>query len=129
MIKKIETKEAPPAIGPYSQAVQAGDFIFISGQIPLVPETGEIIKGDINEQTKQVLQNLEAIAKAAGTELKNTVKTTIFLRSMNDFAIVNEIYSRFFTDHKPARTTVEASALPKNVLVEIDAIIYAGYSS
>ncbi|MDH5721233.1 MAG: RidA family protein [Spirochaetia bacterium] len=126
MIDIIATKDAPSAIGPYSQAVKAGGFIFISGQIPIVPETGEIIEGGIIEQTEQVMLNIDTIIKAAGATLKNTVKTTIYIQNMNDFAQVNEIYSRFFSKHKPARATIEVSALPKNALVEIEAVLYIG---
>ena len=124
MIKKIETKEAPSAIGPYSQAVKAGDFIFISGQIPLKPESGEIITGGIKEQTNQVLLNLRAIVQSQNLTLANVVKTTIFLKNMGDFAVVNDVYSTYFSEHKPARATVEVSELPKNALVEIEAVVY-----
>ncbi|MDH5717508.1 MAG: RidA family protein [Spirochaetia bacterium] len=122
MLKNIETKTAPAAIGPYSQAILTKDFLFISGQIPLVPETGDMVSGSIEEQTKQVMLNLEAILRAAGLNLNNLVKTTIYLKDMNDFAVVNKIYAEYLGSHKPARATIAVSALPKGALVEIDGI-------
>lgn len=121
----IATKDAPSAIGPYSQAVSVGDFIFTSGQIALTPE-GEMRENDINIQTTQVLSNLQAVLKEAGSSLQNVVKTTIFLASMDDFVAVNEIYAGFFGEHKPARSTVAVKTLPKNALVEIEAIALKG---
>ena len=120
-MKVIKTLEAPAAIGPYSQAIKANGFLFVSGQIPLTPN-GELAGDDINAQTKQVLKNLKAILKEADLSLKDTVKTTIFLKSMDDFSIVNEIYAQAFGEHKPARSTIEISKLPKDVLVEIELI-------
>lgn len=120
-MKVIKTLEAPAAIGPYSQAIKANGFLFVSGQIPLTPN-GELAGDDIKAQTKQVLKNLKAILKEADLSLKDTVKTTIFLKSMDDFSIVNEIYAQAFGEHKPARSTVEISKLPKDVLVEIELI-------
>ena len=120
-MKVIKTLEAPAAIGPYSQAIKANGFLFISGQIPLTPN-GELVGDDIKTQTKQVLKNLKAILKEADLSLKDTVKTTIFLKSMDDFSIVNEIYAQAFGEHKPARSTIEISKLPKDVLVEIELI-------
>lgn len=118
----ISTNAAPGAIGPYSQAVKAsGNFLFCSGCIPLTPE-GEQIKGDVKEQTVQVLKNLEAVLAAAGLTTANVVKTTIFLSSMDHFAAVNEVYATFFTNEPPARSTVAVAGLPKNVDVEIEAI-------
>lgn len=124
----IETSRAPQAIGPYSQAVRAGDFVFASGQIPLDPKTGEMIAGDVAEQTEQVLRNLEAVLEAAGTSLAQVVKTTVFLADMNDFAAMNEVYGRHFNENAPpARATVEAARLPRDARVEIEAIaIIAG---
>jgi len=116
----IRTKEAPQAIGPYSQAVKAGGFVFLSGQIPLDPETGEICGPDIESQTKRVMKNLEAVLKAAGTGMEKAVKTTIFLTNLSDFTVVNEIYGSYFKENPPARATVEVSGLPKGVLVEIE---------
>lgn len=120
-MKAIKTLEAPAAIGPYSQAIKANGFLFVSGQIPLTPN-GELAGDDIKTQTKQVLKNLKAILKEADLSLKDTVKTTIFLKSMDDFSIVNEIYAQAFGEHKPARSTIEISKLPKDVLVEIELI-------
>ena len=120
-MKVIKTLEAPAAIGPYSQAIRANGFLFVSGQIPLTPN-GELAGDDIKAQTKQVLKNLKAILKEADLSLKDTVKTTIFLKSMDDFSIVNEIYAQAFGEHKPARSTIEISKPPKDVLVEIELI-------
>jgi 2-iminobutanoate/2-iminopropanoate deaminase len=121
MTRSIETNKAPKAIGPYSQAIEAGDFLFVSGQIPINPETGEIEEG-IEKQTEQVMKNLEAILKEADRTFANVVKFTIFLKSMDNFPIVNEIYERFLTTPYPARATVEVSRLPKDVQVEMDVI-------
>ncbi|CAJ0879675.1 13996_t:CDS:2 [Entrophospora sp. SA101] len=119
-IKAVSTNKAPSAIGPYS--IIANDFVFVSGQIPVVPETGNIISDDIKEQTDQVLKNLSNVLQASNSSLDRLVKTTVFIKDMNDFASVNEIYSKFFTDHKPARACVEVSRLPKDVKVEIEGI-------
>ena len=121
----VKTKKAPQAIGPYSQAVRTGDMLFCSGQIPLDPSTGELQAGSVADQTKLVLQNLGAVLEAGGCSFSSVVKTTIFLSSMDDFAAVNEVYATFFTENPPARATVEVSRLPKDVLVEIDAIAIA----
>ncbi len=121
-IRAIATEHAPQAIGPYSQATIAGGFLFASGQIPLNPGTGKVVEGNIKVQTEQVLQNLAAVLDAAGTSFRHVVKTTVFLQSMDDFAGMNEIYAAAFGEHRPARSTVAAKALPKNVLVEIDLI-------
>jgi 2-iminobutanoate/2-iminopropanoate deaminase len=118
----VETKNAPQAIGPYSQAVKAGGFVFASGQIPIDPVTGEFIAGGVAEQTEQVVKNLSAVLDAAGTDLANVVKTTVFLADMNDFVEMNKVYGRFFEKEPPARATVEASGLPRGALVEIEAI-------
>jgi 2-iminobutanoate/2-iminopropanoate deaminase len=118
----VKTNSAPQAIGPYSQAVRAGGFIFASGQIPLDPETGEFVAGGMAEQTEQVLRNLLAVLEAAGTGLDRVVKTTVFLADMNDFAAMNEVYGRYFSKDAPARSTVEAARLPRDARVEIDAI-------
>lgn len=123
MGKAIQTDNAPAAIGPYSQAIQAGDFIFISGQIPINPASGKIEEG-IENQTKQVLNNLDAILKEAGASFEDVVKFTIFLSSMDDFATVNEIYGKYLQEPYPARATVEVSRLPKDVLVEMDLTAY-----
>jgi 2-iminobutanoate/2-iminopropanoate deaminase len=122
MKKVINTNDAPAPIGPYSQAIVAGNFIFVSGQIPLNPSTGEIVSGDIKAETKQVMENIKAVLSAAGVGFGNIVKTTIFLTDMQSFAQVNELYGTYFTDQFPARETVQVSALPKNVNVEISVI-------
>ncbi|CAN5172997.1 MAG: RidA family protein [Pyrinomonadaceae bacterium] len=118
----ISTERAPQAIGPYSQAVVIGDMVFTSGQIPLVPETGVFVEGEIAEQTEQVLKNLSAVLEAAGAGLDSVVKTTVFLADMSDFAQMNEVYGRFFQHDPPARSTVQAARLPRDARVEIDAI-------
>ena len=119
---KIQTEHAPGAIGPYSQAIKAGDFVFASGQIPIDPQTGEFVAGGIREQTERVLKNLAAVLEAAGTGLDQVVKTTVFLADMGDFAAMNEVYGRFFTEVPPARATVAAAGLPRDAKVEIEAI-------
>jgi len=121
----IETKEAPAAIGPYSQAVRAGDTLYTSGQIALDPATGQLVEGGIREQTVRVLANLEAVLSAAGVDATHVVKTTIFLKNMADFAVVNELYAPLFAPRgvvAPARSTVAVAELPKGALVEIEAI-------
>jgi len=118
----ISTPSAPAAIGPYSQAIRSGNLVFLSGQIPLDPETGKVVEGDAAVQTARVLQNLSAILDAAGSSLGQVLKTTVYLQNMADFAMMNEVYARFFTDNPPARATVEVARLPRNVLVEIDLI-------
>ncbi len=121
-IKSIATRHAPQAIGPYSQAVTAGGFLFASGQIPLDPESMKVVEGDIKLQTERVLQNIAAVLEAGGSSFRRVVKTTVFLSSMDDFAGMNEVYAQAFGDHRPARSTVAVKTLPKNVLVEIDVI-------
>jgi 2-iminobutanoate/2-iminopropanoate deaminase len=116
----ISTPLAPAAIGPYSQAVRSGNLLFLSGQIPLDPETGHVVEGDAAVQTARVLQNLSAILEAAGSSLGQVLKATVYLRDMADFAMMNEVYARFFGDCPPARATVAVSGLPRNVSVEID---------
>ena len=116
----IKTTGAPEAIGPYSQAVTAGDLVFCSGQIPLNPATMTLVGDTVAEQTSQVLTNLSEVLKAAGSELGKVVKTTVFLKDMNDFVEMNKIYAKFFAGHKPARATVEVARLPKDVMVEIE---------
>ncbi len=120
--KVVNTDEAPAAIGPYSQALKVGEMVFVSGQIPIDPATGDIVQGDIKAQTRQVLTNLNAVLTAAGSSLEKTVKTTVYITNMDEFSQVNEVYSEFFTDQPPARACVEVSRLPKGVAVEIDAI-------
>ena len=121
----ISTDKAPGAIGPYSQAIKTGGMVFCSGQIPIDPSTGEFVSNDVVEQTEQVLKNLTAVLEAAGTNLGNVVKTTVFLADMGDFAAMNEVYGRYFSENKPARATVQAAALPKDARVEIDCIATA----
>jgi 2-iminobutanoate/2-iminopropanoate deaminase len=118
----ISTPLAPAAIGPYSQAIRSGNLVFLSGQIPLDPQTGNIVEGDAAVQTARVLQNLSAILEAAGSSLGQVLKTTVYLRDLADFAMMNEVYARFFDDPAPARATVEVARLPRNVSVEIDLI-------
>lgn len=118
----IATDMAPAAIGPYSQAVRTGNFIFTSGQIPIHPATGQVITGDIREQTRQVLENLSAVLEAAGASLDQVVKTTVFISDMNDFAVINEIYGQYFTGSYPARSCVQVARLPKDVGIEIEAV-------
>ena len=118
----IKTSKAPGAIGPYSQAIRAGNAVYASGQIPLDPATGVMVPGGIKEQTARVLTNLKEVLEAAGGSLDNVVKTTVYLADMAQFADMNEVYATFFSEKPPARATVQAAALPKNALVEIDAI-------
>lgn len=120
-MKIIQTKNAPAAIGPYSQAIVTGDMIYTSGQIPLVPETGALLTGGIAEQTEQAIKNLAAVLEAAGSDLTKVVKTTCFLQNIGDFAAFNAVYEKHFTG-KPARSCVEVAALPKGALVEIEVI-------
>jgi len=122
MKKIISTKEAPAAIGPYSQAVRSGGFLFCSGQIPLDPKSGEIVPGDIAAQTRRALDNIAAVLRAEGLAFDDVVKTTIFLTNLSDFQLVNEIYGSYFKQNAPARSTVEVSALPRGVNVEIEVI-------
>ena len=122
MKKVISTAEAPQAIGPYSQAIEAGGFVFVSGQIPLIPATGELVEGSVEVQTARVLENLKAILEAAGSSMEDVVKTTVYITNMDDFAKVNGIYGRYFEANPPARVCVEVSKLPKGALVEIDVI-------
>ena len=125
MKERIQTDDAPQAIGPYSQAVKANGFVFASGQIPLDPATMQIIEGGIREQTERVMRNLAAVLEAAGSSLNRAVKTTVYLADMNEFATMNEVYGGFFGDVPPARTTVEVRRLPRDVRVEIDVIALA----
>ena len=121
-LNPVQTDQAPGAIGPYSQAIEVDGWVFCSGQIPLDPATGEMVEGDIGAQTDMVLRNLSAVLEAAGASLNRVVKTTVFLADMGDFAGMNEVYSQYFGDHRPARAAVAVRTLPKNVDVEIEAI-------
>lgn len=118
----IKTDKAPAAIGPYSQAVKAGNLIYTSGQIPVVPNTGEVVDGDISIQTELVLENLKALLEAAGSSLENVLKTTVFLKDMGDFLAMNKIYEKYFQQNPPARSTIQVARLPKDVSVEIEAV-------
>ncbi|MBZ0185911.1 MAG: RidA family protein [Candidatus Obscuribacterales bacterium] len=122
MLETIQTSKAPQAIGPYSQAIKANGFVFVSGQIPIDPESGKLLSGSLTEQTRQVITNIRTILETAGASLEKVVKTTIYLKDMNDFDEVNKIYGEFFENHKPARATVQVARLPKDVSIEVDAI-------
>jgi len=122
----VQTKQAPDAIGPYSQAVVANGFVFTSGQIPIDPATGQFVSGGIAEQTQQVLKNLKAVLEAAGTDLQQVVKTTVYLADMQDFTAMNEVYATFFGAEPPSRSTVQAAGLPRDARVEIDVVALAG---
>jgi 2-iminobutanoate/2-iminopropanoate deaminase len=122
---QVKTEHAPAAIGPYSQAIKTGGMVFAAGQIPLDPATGQMISGGIQEQTERVLENVRAVLTAAGSSFEAVVKTTVFLKSMSDFAAMNEIYSRYFTGAAPARSTVAVADLPRGALVEIECIALA----
>jgi len=122
----IKTERAPAAIGPYSQAVQSGDLVFLSGQIPLDPASGELVSGDIEAQARRVLDNLRAVLAAAGCSFQDVVKTTIYLVDLADFAAVNAVYASYFSGDPPARATLQVAALPKGARVEIDAIARVG---
>jgi 2-iminobutanoate/2-iminopropanoate deaminase len=125
-LNPVHTDQAPAAIGPYSQAIVHGGLVFTAGQIALEPETGEMSLGDVAAQTERVLRNLSAVLEAAGSSLQRVIKTTVFLRDMNDFAAMNEVYGRFFGDHRPARSAVQAARLPRDAEVEIEAVGVVG---
>jgi len=118
----VKTPHAPAALGPYSQAIKAGGFVYVSGQVPIDPETGEFVAGGIAEQTDRVLKNVAAVLEAAGSGLDKVVKTTVFLADMDEFAAMNEVYAKFFKDAPPARATVQAARLPRDARVEIEAV-------
>jgi 2-iminobutanoate/2-iminopropanoate deaminase len=125
VLERIETKNAPAPIGPYSQAIRAHGFVFVSGQIPVIPETGKVAEGSIAAQAHQVMKNLAAILDAAGSGLDRVVKTTVFLSNLDDFAEFNEVYGEYFGEARPARATVQVARLPKEVLVEVEAVAIA----
>ena len=125
MREVISTNEGPKAIGPYSQAIKANGFVFVSGQVPLDPVTNTLVSGDVGFQTDRVMKNLKGILTAAGTSLEKVVKSSVFLKNMNDFSAMNEVYGKYFASAPPARSTVEVARLPKDVLVEIDVIALA----
>lgn len=127
-LKIVSTPEAPAAIGPYAQAVRAGQLLFTSGQIPLTP-AGDLVTGGIQEQTHQVLTNLKAVLAAEGSSLQNVIKATVFLKDMNQFAEFNSVYASYFGEHRPARSTVEVARLPRDVFVEIEVIAAIGVES
>ena len=122
MLKLVASDKAPKAIGPYSQGVVANGLLYTAGQVALDPATGELVPGDVKAQTARVMENLQAVLKAAGSSFSKVVKTTVFLADMNDFAAMNEVYARTFGEHKPARSTVAVKTLPKNALVEVDLV-------
>jgi 2-iminobutanoate/2-iminopropanoate deaminase len=125
MREVVSTKDAPQAIGPYSQAIKANGFVFVSGQVAIDPATQQVVSGDAATQADRVLKNLSAILQASGSSLEKVVRSTVFLKNMGDFAAMNEVYARYFPSAPPARSTVEAARLPKDVLVEIDVIALA----
>lgn len=122
----ISTENAPKAIGPYSQAIKAGNMLFVSGQVPFDPKSMEVVEGDVKAQTAQSLENLKAILKEAGSSFEDVVKTTVFIKDMNDFGAINEVYAQYFGDNKPARACVEVARLPRDVKVEIELIAVLG---
>lgn len=124
--KVVTTSQAPAAIGPYSQAIVAGPFVFTAGQIPIDPANGELVTGGISEQTERVLRNLESVLTAAGAGLRNVIKTTVYLSDMEDFNAMNRVYGRFFEELPPARSAVEVSRLPRDVMIEIEAVALVG---
>ncbi|HCL79527.1 MAG TPA: reactive intermediate/imine deaminase [Synergistaceae bacterium] len=126
MKRIISTDKAPAAIGPYNQAIQAGNFLFCSGQIPIDPATGAMVEGGVGEQARQVLKNVHAVLEAAGYAMTDVIKATVFAQSMKDFAVVNEIYAETFKQEPPARSFIEVGALPKGALVEIEVIAWKG---
>ena len=125
-LKLVRTERAPAAIGPYSQAVVVDGWVFCSGQIPIVPASGELVAGGAREQAEQVLVNLRAVLEGAGSSLQRVVKSTVFLASMSDFAEMNDVYTRHFGEHRPARSTVQVGALPRGALVEIECVARSG---
>ena len=128
LIEAVSTSNAPAAIGPYSQAVRAAGLVFVSGQIPLDPSTGQLVEGDIAAQTERVIANLAAILEAAGSSLEAVVKTTVYLADLSDFGAMNDVYTRYFARSMPARATIQAAGLPRAARVEIDAVALAGVS-
>ncbi|CAO0796285.1 unnamed protein product [Mucor circinelloides] len=121
-LARVHTDSAPAAVGPYAQAIKANGFVYTSGQVALNPATGKVVEGEVKEQTKQVFLNLTEVLKAAGSSLEKVVKTTVFLRDMNDFAAMNEVYASFFPTHQPARSAVQVARLPLDVAVEIECV-------
>ena len=126
MLSPVSTESAPKALGPYSQAIRAGQFLFVSGQVPIDPATGEIVEGNIAAQTRRALQNIGEILKAAGTSFQAVVRTTVYLADLGDFAAMNEVYATFFTAPQPARSTIQAARLPRDARFEVDVIAFLG---
>src|SRR5215211_5984569 len=126
MLSAVSTGSAPKALGPYSQAIRAGEFLFVSGQVPIDPATGNLVEGDIPDQTRRALQNIGAILSAAGTSFQQVVRTTVYLADLSDFGAMNEVYATFFTSPQPARSTIQAARLPREARVEIDVIAFLG---
>ena len=124
MLEKIYTKNAPEPVGPYSQAIKAGKFVFVAGQIPIDPKTGNVVRGDIKEQTRRVMENIKAILHAAGYSLEDVTIVYVYMKDINKFPQFNDVYAEYFREHKPARVTVEVSHLPKDVEIEISVIAY-----
>jgi 2-iminobutanoate/2-iminopropanoate deaminase len=126
MLSAVSAASAPKALGPYSQAIRAGQFLFVSGQVPVDPASGDLISGSIAEQTRRALQNVGEILTAAGTSFQHVVRTTVYLADLSDFAAMNEVYATFFTAPQPARSTIQAARLPKDARIEIDVIAFLG---
>ena len=124
-IKTLATEKAPAAVGPYSQGIKAGDFVYTSGQLPIDPQTGQLVQDDIQEATRVALGNVKAVLEQGGASLETVVKVTVFVKDMNNFGAINEVYAEFFTDHKPARSLVEVARLPKDGVIEIEAVAIA----
>ena len=126
MLSAVSTESAPKALGPYSQGIRAGQFLFVSGQVPIDPATGALVQGDIADQTRQALRNVGAILAAAGTSFQHVVRTTVYLADLSDFAAMNEAYATFFTPPAPARSTIQAARLPRDARIEVDVIAFVG---
>jgi 2-iminobutanoate/2-iminopropanoate deaminase len=126
MLSAVTTGSAPTALGPYSQAIRAGQFLFVSGQVPIDPATGELVQGNIADQTRRALQNIEAILTAGGASFQQVVRTTVYLADLSDFTAMNEVYATFFTAPQPARSTIQAARLPRDARIEIDMIAFLG---
>jgi 2-iminobutanoate/2-iminopropanoate deaminase len=124
-IKTLATEKAPAAVGPYSQGIRAGDFVYTSGQLPIDPQTGQLVQDDIQQATRVALGNVKAVLEQGGASLETVVKVTVFVKDMNNFGAINEVYAEFFTDHKPARSLVEVARLPKDGVIEIEAVAIA----
>ena len=126
MLSAVSTGLAPEALGPYSQAIRAGQFLFVSGQVPVDPATGNLVAGDIGEQVQRVFENLDAILTAGGASFRQVVRTTVYLADLGDFSAMNEVYATFFTAPQPARSTIQAAKLPKDARIEVDVIAFLG---